>query len=62
MTTETLTRPEPLDAVCRRIETRKTIPAQPERTLPAEPEREEVEISWECPESLLRAENAEARV
>lgn len=41
------------EAVCRKVETKKLIPAKPERTLPAEPEREEVEVEWVCSEPLL---------
>ena len=44
-------------AVCRKIITTKTLPAEPEKTIPAQPERTVEEVSWDCGSILAAADH-----
>ena len=41
--------------VCERIESKVTLPAEPEQVIPAKPEREVTKIEWRCPDRLQRS-------
>lgn len=49
------------DQICERVIDQKVVPAEPEKVIPetvipAKPERIVEEVSWVCPESLLRGD------
>ncbi len=47
------------EQVCRKIVTKKVLPAEPERVIAAQPERIIEEVTWDCDKPILLVEKAD---